>query len=176
MAKKKSKKTVRSKPAPALKAKGSTWNNSGQIEFIARGALVRNGRVLLCQSIKNEYFYLPGGHIEFGESASAAAAREFHEELGVRPPIGGLVMVSEGVFDAKRRHHEVNLVFHVEHPSPWPKSLEKPKSKEKAIAFRWVELAAVQDLDIRPLAVKAWLAAGIGGGSIEWVSEIEQGG
>lgn len=177
MTNKKSSKVVRSKPASTSKAKGSTRNNSkGETEFIARGALVRNGRVLLCQSVKNGYFYLPGGHVEFGESASAAAAREFREELGVRPSIGSLALVSEGAFQAKRRHHEVNFVFHVDHPSPWPKALEKPRSKEKAIAFRWVELAAVQDLDIRPTAVKAWLAAGLGGGSIEWVSEIEQGG
>lgn len=158
--------------------KGSTWNNSkskarkSEIEVIARGALVRRGQVLLCQSVKHGYFYLPGGHVEFGEAAAVAAAREIHEELGAKVAIGPLLLVTEGTFTAKRDHHEVNLVFHAEHPSPWPKALDKPKSKEKDIAFRWVELAAAQDLDIRPTAVKAWLATGLGAGHVEWISEI----
>ena len=166
----KSKQNTTSKP----KAKGSARNiEKHDVEFIARGALVRDGQVLLCQSVKHEYFYLPGGHVEFGESAAAAAEREIYEELGVKVRAGALALVSEGAFSAKRKHHEINLVFHVEHPSPWPKSLNKPKSQEPQIAFRWVELAAVQDLDIRPTAVKAWLAAGLGDGSVEWVSEIQ---
>ncbi len=111
--------------------------------------------------------------MEFGESAAAAAEREIHEELGLAVKVGDLAIVSEGAFAAKRQHHEINIVFHVEHPSPWPKSLNKPKSREPQIAFRWVELAAVQDLDVRPTAVKAWLAAGLGDGSIEWVSEVQ---
>jgi 8-oxo-dGTP diphosphatase len=167
MAKKKTK-------SKGSKSKGSTWNNSkGEIEFIARGVLIRDGQVLLCQSLKQNYFYLPGGHIEFGESAAQAMVRELKEELGVSVKAGELAMVSEGAFDTKRKHHEFNLMFHVEHPSPWPKALNKPKSKEDHIAFRWVPLAAVQDFDIRPTAVKAWLAAGLGDGGIEWVSEIQ---
>jgi 8-oxo-dGTP pyrophosphatase MutT (NUDIX family) len=167
------KKKTKSKPARKPKAKGSARNiEKPEIEFIARGVLVRDGQVLLCQSIKHGYFYLPGGHVEFGESAAAAAAREIHEELGAKVTIGPLLLATEGAFSAKRKHHEINLMFHVEHPTPWPKVLSKPKSKEDHIAFRWVELAAAQDLDIRPTAVKAWLAAGCGNGQIEWVSEI----
>lgn len=136
--------------------------------------VVHRGRVLLCQSVKHGYFYLPGGHVEFGEAAAAAAAREIEEELGVTLSMGPLAMVSEGVFNAKRRHHEINLVFHVEplhSGSSIPKGLLKPRSREKHIAFRWVDLAAAQDLDIRPTAAKAWLASGMGGEGVEWISE-----
>lgn len=170
------KKRTDSKPKVTgkIEARGSARNIERRgIELIARGVLVRNGQVLLCQSIKHGYFYLPGGHIEFGEPAAAAAEREIREELGVKVRAGELALISEGAFSAKRDHHEINLVFHVEHPSPWPKGLTNPKSKEPHIAFRWVELAAAQDLDIRPTAVKAWLAAGCGDEQIEWVSEIQ---
>jgi 8-oxo-dGTP pyrophosphatase MutT (NUDIX family) len=162
------------KPAKVAKPKGSARNGGKpHIELIARGVLVRDGQVLLCQSVKHGYFYLPGGHIEFGEPAAAAAEREILEELGIKLRAGALALVSEGAFSAKRDHHEINLVFHMEHPTPWPKSLVNPKSKEPHIAFRWVELAAAQDLDIRPTAIKAWLAAGCGDDRIEWVSEIQ---
>lgn len=162
------------KPAKAAKPRGSARNDrKPHIELIARGVLARDGQVLLCQSVKHGYFYLPGGHIEFGESAAAAAEREILEELGIKLRAGALALVSEGAFSAKRDHHEINLVFHMEHPTPWPKSLVNPKSKEPHIAFRWVELAAAQDLDIRPTAIKAWLASGCGDDRIEWVSEIQ---
>ena len=159
--------------AKKTKSKRSTKNSkSPGIEFIARGVFVRAGQVLLCQSIKHKYYYLPGGHVEFGESAAAAVAREILEELGVKARVGPLALVSEGSFIAKRQHHEVNFVFFVEPLAPWPTSLVNPKSREGWIAFRWIDLAAVQDLDIRPLAVKAWIASGLGNGGVEWVSEI----
>jgi len=175
MGKNESKKQTKRLKAPKAGPKLRSARNISkpETELIARGAVIRNGQVLLCQSVKHEYFYLPGGHVEFGESASVAAEREIEEELGVKVRAGALALVSEGMFSAKRRHHEVNLVFYIEHPSPWPKGLSKPKSREGHIAFRWVELAAAQDLDIRPTAVKAWLATGLGDDGIEWVSEIQ---
>ncbi len=110
--------------------------------------------------------------MEFGESAAAAVAREIQEELGVEAGVGRLALVSEGSFVAKQDHHEINLVFLMEPPSRWPRSLVKPKSREAWIAFRWVDLAAAQDLDIRPMSVKAWIASGLANGGVEWVSEI----
>ncbi len=54
-----------------------------EIEVIARGLCIRDGKVLLCRHIKQAYNYLPGGHVEFGESATDALAREMMEEAGV---------------------------------------------------------------------------------------------
>lgn len=147
--------------------------NSHQIEVIARCALVRDGRVLLCQNVKHGYFYLPGGHVEFGEAAARAAERELAEEIGVRVQVGELALVSEGAFQGKRAHHEINLVFRAEPRQRWPRALTAPNSREPGIAFQWVDLAAAQDLDIRPAAAKAWLTSGMGGDRIEWISEVE---
>lgn len=143
------------------------------IEVIARGVLIRGGKVLLCRNIKHGYLYLPGGHVEFGESARAAAAREFLEETGARVQVGNLVMVSEGAFGTRKRaHHEVNLLFHVEQQGGGAKAA-RISSREAHLAFEWVELAAAADLDIRPVAAKAFLAAGAAPAQgVEWVSEI----
>ena len=156
---------------------------SGQIEIIARGTLIRGSKVLLCQNLKHEYFYLPGGHVEFGESAAAALAREFLEESGLRVRVTDLALVAEGVFSTKKRHHhELNLVFHVEQggdrgaANGASNAQTHPPicSLEPGIAFAWIELAAIPETDVRPLSAKAWLAAGAGHhpGAIEWVSEI----
>ena len=164
-----------SKPVSTRRVVRPPRSTGSNIEVIARVVIVHGGRVLLCQSVKHGYFYLPGGHVEFGEAAAAAAVREIDEELGVHLRMGPLAMVSEGVFKAKRQHHEINLVFHVEPlhgGSSIPRGLLKPKSREKHIAFRWVDLASAQDLDIRPTAIKAWLASGMDGEAVEWISEV----
>jgi 8-oxo-dGTP diphosphatase len=144
------------------------------IEFIARGVLLQGSKVLLCQNLKHGYLYLPGGHIEFSESAAQALQREFIEETGLKVQVGPLALATECTFKTnKKTHHEVNVVFHVQPPKT--KDLRKLKSQEKDIAFHWLDLAAAPESDIRPLSAKAFLSA-LGHapkGQIEWISEIQ---
>jgi 8-oxo-dGTP pyrophosphatase MutT (NUDIX family) len=82
------------------------------IEFIARGLFVHWNHVLICWNPKGNYGYLPGGHIEFGESATAALSREMIEETGLRCRVGPLLLTHENRFATKKRpHQELNLVF-----------------------------------------------------------------
>lgn len=137
----------------------------GHVEFIARGVAIdrRTGsaRVLLCQSKKRGYYYLPGGHVEFGETAAEALRREILEEMGIPCTVGSPLQVHECSFhDGKVLRHEVNMVFHVKHlgrhgvPQPDP-----PPSAEKHIAFEWVPLDGIESRDVRPDRARAWLAA-----------------
>lgn len=173
------KKKKSSKPAPPpprhrtpRAARNATAHDP--IELIARGVWIHGSRVLLCRSVKKGYLYLPGGHIEFGESAARALEREFLEETNVAVRARELLLASEGSFSTgKRAHHEINLVFRAEPKSPTaaPKP-PKISSAEPEITFEWIDLAAAVDLDIRPLAIKAFLAAGPGETPLEWVSEF----
>jgi len=146
------------------------------IEVIGRGVAWRDGSVLLCRDVAGGYYYLPGGHVDPGEAAAEATAREFLEETGLKVRPGRLEMVAENRFrQGKRIKHELLLVFHVEHAGgPWPAAVQ---SREEPIAFEWVDLAAIVDLDVRPTSTKAFLASGVAqggesasGGAI-WVSE-----
>ncbi|MDQ3763245.1 MAG: NUDIX domain-containing protein [Actinomycetota bacterium] len=58
-------------------------------------AVVRNGlgQVLLVRRADDGYWELPGGRVEVGESASAAAVREVAEEAGVVIKVTGLAGV-----------------------------------------------------------------------------------
>ena len=139
------------------------------IETLARGLAVHRGWVLLCQSTKRAYAYLPGGHIEFGESAAEACVREFDEEMHLADGRDG-VTLGDHVLSIEQRfiqkgepRHEISVVFHVEHlhlanapplrldavpgnsvvdeaDSPPP----TPQSREAKLSFVWARL---DDLD-----------------------------
>jgi ADP-ribose pyrophosphatase YjhB (NUDIX family) len=62
---------------------------------VAAGALFTDeaGRILLVRPTYKEYWDIPGGYVEPGESPRAACLREIREELGVPLPVGGLLVV-----------------------------------------------------------------------------------
>lgn len=141
-----------------------TGSTPSKIEILARGLLFHGERVLLCRNVKHGYRYLPGGHVEPGEAAATALAREFMEESGVRVRVGELVCVTEGGFVQKGKpRHEVNLVFLVEHPRGSPPT-EFP-SLEPDIAFDWVALSDIPGADLRPDAIRDWVISRVKSGN-----------
>ncbi|WP_030346254.1 NUDIX domain-containing protein [Streptomyces sp. NRRL S-1022] len=62
---------------------------------MAAGALFFDaaGRVLMVEPSYKDYWEIPGGYVEAGESPLHAAIREVQEELGITPPIGRLLAV-----------------------------------------------------------------------------------
>ncbi len=61
----------------------------------AAGALFfdEHDRLLLVRPHYKDYRDIPGGYIEPGETPFQACVREVHEELGIQPPIGDLLVV-----------------------------------------------------------------------------------
>ncbi len=132
---------------------------------MARGVLVRRGRLLVCQGRGADNVYLPGGHVEFGEAAVTALAREWREELGVPARVGRFLGAVEHTYRQKGQVHcEVNFVFAVTCPAL--STSADPASAEDWIGFRWISLEslAAARLEPRPLCrqLPRWYAAGKG--------------
>ncbi|WP_425833048.1 NUDIX domain-containing protein [Streptomyces fractus] len=70
---------------------------------MAAGALFfdQAGRVLMVEPTYKDYWDIPGGYVETGESPLQAAAREVHEELGITPPLGRLLAVDWAPSDSE---------------------------------------------------------------------------
>lgn len=118
--------------------------------------------LLVCRSVRDGYCYLPGGHVEPGESFAQALTRELIEEAGIDAEVSVPAFVSEERFEqGGRPRHEVNVVCHVALRGIG-RSLTPPhfKSLEPAIAFEWIDLASLPELDFRPRSIKAWLMSG----------------
>ena len=125
---------------------------NANIETIARGVLVREGQLLVCQPKKGGRCYLPGGHIEFGETARVALAREMREELGLEARVGDFLAVAENRFEQVGEPHcEINLLFAMEVPELRGVGGEV-SAQEGWIAFRWVPFteAALREANLLP--------------------------
>ena len=135
--------------------------NRKEIEILARGACVKNGRILVCRNRKHGNVYLPGGHVDWGEDSRHALAREWREELGVPATAGRFLGVVEQIYKARSgRTCEISLVFEVRCPQQSAKN--PPPSAEDHLEFEWVPLKNLKDAGLLPVALAehlpAWLA------------------
>ena len=120
----------------------------GVIETIARGVAVKDGKVLLCRAKGSASTYLPGGHVEFGETGAVALVREVKEELGVDAKAGEMLGVVENSFDQHgKRHAEINLVYRLEIEGM------PTISCENWIEFEWCSLADLPAAKLLPTAI-----------------------
>ena len=135
------------------------------IETIARGVCIIDGRVLLCLPKDRSYSYLPGGHIEFGETGREALVREMKEETGLDATAGELLGVVESSFVQKgEKHCEINLIYamriesksEVEERRSGVSPLQNLESQEDWICFDWVECDKIDSVNLLPQEMKPY--------------------
>ena len=120
----------------------------GEIETIARGVCAADGKLLLCRAKGGNSTYLPGGHIDFGETGAAALAREMKEEAAVDVEVGELLGVVENSFlQHGERHCEINLVYGMKME---PAAAARLRSAEDWIEFEWRDVRDLASANLLP--------------------------
>jgi ADP-ribose pyrophosphatase YjhB (NUDIX family) len=143
------------------------------IELIARAVIIDEniGKVLLCAPKNKSHYFLPGGHIEFGEEAIPALRRELLEEMGRDIPDEkfSFAGANENFFTQEgERRHEINLFFKVNGDFV---SSHNVVSQENHILFEWITLSEMDKFPILPKSTIPMIEKWSRGNNILWNNE-----
>ncbi|HEX8834358.1 MAG TPA: NUDIX domain-containing protein [Abditibacteriaceae bacterium] len=139
--------------------------NSSRHELIARGVIIQDGAILVNRGRNAktgvEYFALPGGHIDPGESSRTAVERELEEELNAKVSVGELVFVSESIYPGRHeddgRRQEIVLYFAATLQSELHEENGIIASPEADKRFCWLPMSDVPASNVLPRTVKEFL-------------------
>ena len=119
------------------------------------GVLLSGEWVLLHRRLGQSVWALPGGKVEFGESAARALVRELAEELSLAAVCGQLLYVAENFFSlGGAQAHEIGLYFLA---SFAPESLPTPgggafagAESTKHLEFCWFKRVCLAEVGLKP--------------------------
>ena len=137
-------------------------SEEGKFKFRVCGILKVNDKYLTVKIQGNDFYCLPGGHVELGEDTDSAILREMKEELGYEVNIVKLVSIIQNFFKSKddKVFHELGYYYIVE-----PKNIdevnlndyvitENDKGKLVRLEFKWFTLEELKEAYFLPAVLK----------------------
>lgn len=141
----------------------------GNFEVCPRALVISRGKILFVKHKKSNWFFLPGGHVEFGESVERALAREMREELGVNVKSSKFIGAIDNVYSEKNiLHDELNLVFAV------TTGRKQVESQEDHLQFVWLGKNEIARAKILPPVMKKQLAKWLKDKRTFWASQVRK--
>ena len=141
-------------------------NDKNHIHALSRAVIIDQDHILLCTTLELplNFYFLPGGHIEHGESSEKALLRELLEESGATCSIKRFLGCLEYSFEPGHssicHNHEYNFIFEVESDSL--KINKTIPQLEDHIKLAWIPLDKIKQIDFRaePLRelIPKWLS------------------
>lgn len=120
--------------------------------------IISNGKILAMKDEHISHYYLPGGRVQFGETAEQALIREIKEELGVAINIIRPLWLAQAFFNVNEKdYHEMCLYFLVNIASAdllgrgEKFTIEENKTTH---TFEWMKFDKMKDECIYPLFIK----------------------
>ncbi|MBZ4682870.1 MAG: 8-oxo-dGTP diphosphatase [Fusobacteriaceae bacterium] len=111
------------------------------------GILVKDDKLLLIQHKKNgkEYWLLPGGGVDFGETMQEALKREFIEETNLNINVNELLFISEAI-DPKGEKHIINFFFKVEYVD----GILKLAKEKRLVDLKYIDIDEIDNIIMYP--------------------------
>ena len=132
--------------------------SKNNIHVLSRAAIIDEDHILLCKTLDLpiSFYFLPGGHVEHGESVIGALLRELIEETGAHCKInrflGCLEYSFEPGYSSICHNHEYNFIFEAESESL--KMGKQIPSLEDHIELNWISLHQLSEIDFRAAPLK----------------------
>ncbi len=123
-----------------------------KFHYIARVIIREGNQVLLVRATGADNTFLPGGHVEFGETAVHALQREVNEEMGHALEVEIFLGAVEHMWPADTlSNHEINLVFSGKLPGLDPG--EFPISNEAHLELLWAPINLIDEYNLQPASL-----------------------
>lgn len=145
-----------------MKTTPSTYGEDEHFKFRVSAIFINDDKVLVHRAEKDDFWALPGGHVELMEPTNITLKREMKEELGVDVKIDRLVWVGENFYDYEGyRFHEVCLYYLVDIPED-SKILQEEglfygeedeyefMGEKITLIFKWYPINELQNLRLYP--------------------------
>lgn len=135
--------------------------NQNKTHVLSRAVIIDDDKILLCKTLDLDinFYCLPGGHVDNGESAAESLCRKIKEETGfdckVKRFLGCIEYGFEPEHDKVCHNHEYNFVFRAE--SIDLTSDKKITFPEKYMEFVWIPLSHLSKIDLRAEMLKELL-------------------
>ncbi len=139
-----------------------------------RAAIERDGRILFLRARDSSalsedgyWYFLPGGHVDHGETLEAALRREIREEVGMEVEAIEPAFLREFIAEKHRNlspemppdHHVIALIYRCQAvPEQEPSPTGPIDGTEVVEGWTWLDRDQLSHLDIRPPHLAAALA------------------
>lgn len=137
------------------------------IHVLSRAVIIDQDHILVCKTLDlpTAFYFLPGGHVEHGESVETSLLRELREESGAECRIKRFLGCLEYSFEPGHssicHNHEYNFIFEIE--SDTLKINNKIQQFEPHLELMWMPLSKLVDIDFRAeplrMLIPVWLNA-----------------
>ncbi len=127
-------------------------------ELIVRLIIKRNDKVLICIGKVTGTHFLPGGHVEFGDTLEKTIYKEMNEELGwgekdiKKIEFSGYFEHSYTHSVDSELHSELNMIFNVEIADE-----ANVEAKEDHISFEWINIKDINSVNLNPSGIAKFI-------------------
>lgn len=140
-------------------------SEQGKFKFRVSGILKVGNKYLTVKIGENDFYCLPGGHVELGEDTDTAILREMKEELGYEVKIVKLISIIQNFFKTtdNKIFHELGYYYIIEPVNISEVNLndyvitENDKGKLIRLEFKWFTLGELQKARFLPEILKTQL-------------------